>query len=147
MSQLVVGWREWVALPELLPSDPINAKIDTGARTSALHAWDISSRTVNGEVWLDFSLHPRQRNDDYVVRASARQVDEREVRSSNGELEARPVISTDLVLGSQCFPIELTLTGRHEMAFRMLLGRSALARRCVVDPAASHLLGSGGSAG
>lgn len=146
MPVLTVGWREWVSLPELLPSDPINAKIDTGARTSALHAWDISSRIVDGEVWLDFALHPRQRDDDHVVRASARQIDERQVRSSNGELETRPVISTDLVLGPHRYPIELTLTGRHEMAFRMLLGRSALAGRCVVDPAASHRLGPAGPA-
>ena len=145
VSKLVVGWREWVRLPDLLgdPADAVKAKIDTGARTSALHAWDIEEYRQDGEAWLRFALHPRQRDDDHVISASARLVEEREVRSSNGDIETRPVIATMLSLGRSLFPIELTLTNRDQMEFRMLLGRSALAGNCVVDPAGSHLLGLG----
>lgn len=140
---LVVGWREWVRLPDLLPdpADAIKAKIDTGARTSALHAWDIEPERRDGEQWLRFTLHPRQNNDEYVVPAAARLVEEREVRSSNGDVEIRPVIETTVALGGTTFPIEFTLTNRDQMSFRMLLGRSALAQRVLVDPEASFRLG------
>ncbi|WP_436794014.1 ATP-dependent zinc protease family protein [Actinospongicola halichondriae] len=134
----VIGWREWVRLPDLAPDDAIKAKIDTGARTSAIHAWDIAHFQRDGEAWVRFSLHPRQRDDEHVVTAEARLVEQREVRSSNGEVENRCVVSTTLVLGDEQWPIELTLTKRDQMGFRMLLGRTAMAGRLRVDPGVSY---------
>ncbi len=139
----VIGWREWVRLPDLAPDDAIKAKIDTGARTSAIHAWDIEHVERAGETWVRFSLHPRQRDDDHVVTAEARLVEEREVRSSNGDVENRCVVSTTLVLGEEQWPIELTLTKRDQMGFRMLLGRTAMAGRLRVDPGVSYRGGGG----
>jgi hypothetical protein len=141
----VVGWREWVRLPDLLPdpADAVKAKVDTGARTSAIHAWDVQPVLRDGVEWLRFSLHPRQRDDTHVVTAEARLLEEREVRSSNGELERRPVVETTLAIGEQRFPIELTLTNRDQMGFRMLLGRTAMAGRLLVDPGVSYRAGGG----
>ncbi len=140
----MVGWREWVRLPDLLadPADAVKAKIDTGARTSAIHAWDLVHFTRDGEPWLRFSLHPRQRDDTHIVVAEARLVEEREVRSSNGEAETRVVVETTLAIGDHpAFPIELTLTNRDQMGFRMLLGRTAMAGRLLVDPGRSYVTG------
>ncbi len=140
-ERTIVGWREWVRLPELVPDDAIKAKIDTGARTSAIHAWDIEHIDRDGEAWVRFSLHPRQRDDEHVVTAEARLVEEREVRSSNGDVENRCVVTTTLVLGDEQWPIELTLTKRDQMGFRMLLGRTAMAKRLRVDPGVSYRAG------
>lgn len=141
--RLVIGWREWVCLPDLLPDpgDALNAKIDTGARTSALHAWEIDYFDRGGQTWAGFSLHPHQHNDEHVVTAEAKVVDERDVRSSNGELETRPIITTTLSLGGDSFPIELSLTNRDQMGMRMLIGRIAIADHALVDPGRSYLLG------
>lgn len=139
----VIGWREWVQLPDLAPGHSIKAKIDTGARTSAIHAWDIEHADRGGEAWVRFSLHPRQRDDDHVVTAEARLLEEREVRSSNGDVENRCVVSTTLALGDERWPIELTLTNRDQMGFRMLLGRTAMAGRLRVDPGVSYRAGGG----
>lgn len=126
-----------MALPEL-GVERTKAKIDTGAKTSAIHAWDLRA---DGDV-VHFALHPVQRNDDVVVEASAPLVDEREVRSSNGETERRLVVSTPVVLGTHRADIELTLTSRDQMGFRMLLGREALrALDALVDPARSYATG------
>jgi hypothetical protein len=133
----VVGWREWVALPTL-GVEAIKAKVDTGARSSALHAWDIEDI---GEDRLRFTIHPLQRDESLAVTTDARWVDEREVRSSNGEVETRPIIATDVVLFGQRFEVELSLSRRDEMGFRMLLGRRALRRRFLVDPGRSFLGG------
>lgn len=140
-ERTIVGWREWVRLPDLVPDDAIKAKIDTGARTSAIHAWDIEHIDRDGEAWVRFSIHPRQRDDDHVVTAEARLVEEREVRSSNGDVENRYVVTTTLVLGEEQWPIELTLTKRDQMGFRMLLGRTAMAKRLRVDPGVSYRAG------
>ena len=138
----VVGWREWVRLPDLLPDrEQIKAKIDTGARTSAIHAWDLRQEDRGGETWVRFSLHPRQRDDDHVVQAEARVVEERDVRSSNGALERRVVVATALEVDGAAYEIELTLTNRDQMGFRLLLGRTAMANHLLVDPGASFLLG------
>lgn len=139
----VVGWREWVRLPELLGEDWVKAKIDTGARTSAIHAWDVEPFERDGRRWVRFQLHPRQHDDVHVVGAEAPLVEEREVRSSNGDVERRPVIETTIALGGQHHRIELTLTKRDQMGFRMLLGRTGMAGRVLVDPGASHRLGGG----
>ncbi len=139
--RLVVGWREWLWLPDLLGSEAVKAKVDTGARTSAIHAWDVERSERAGDTWLAFSLHPRQHDGEHVVRAEARLVEERPVRSSNGEVEHRPVVETTLALGGERYAIELTLTNRDQMGFRMLLGRTGMAEHLLVDPGASYLLG------
>ena len=137
----VVGWREWIRLPDLLGDGWVKTKVDTGARTSAIHAWDVRTEERGGRAWVRFQLHPRQHDDSHVVEASAPLVEHREVRSSNGEVELRPVIETTLVLGGDRYVVELTLTKRDQMGFRMLLGRSGLARRALVDPGSSYRLG------
>lgn len=140
-DRTLIGWREWVHLPDLLDGGWIKAKVDTGARTSALHAWDVERFERDGTGWVRFSVHPRQHDDDHVVRAEAVLVEEREIRSSNGDVELRPVVRTTLALGSQRYEVELTLTNRDQMGFRMLLGRTAMARHLLVDPGVSYLLG------
>ena len=135
-----IGWREWVALPDLgLPA--IKTKVDTGARTSALHAFLIEPYTENGIDMLRFLLHPIQRNQDFEVECRCAVFDRREVTDSGGNTEMRYVIQSDMVFGSDRLPIELTLTNRDTMAFRMLLGRRAMEGRYIVDPASSYLNG------
>jgi hypothetical protein len=136
----VIGWREWATLPEL-GGTSIKAKVDTGARSSSLHAWDIEEVPGTSPVRLRFVLHPVQDDDTFAVPAEARLVDMRDVRSSNGEVERRPVVRTSLVVARRRFRIDLTLTRRDEMGFRMLLGRSAIRRRFMVDPDGSFLGG------
>lgn len=136
----VVGWREWVWLPDLVDV-PVKAKVDTGALTSALHAEDVRLEQVDGIDVARFVVLPHQDVDDDAVEVTAPLVDEREVRSSSGEAEHRPTVRTTLRLGATSYPIELTLTARHLMGFRMLLGRRALRRRWLVDPAASYATG------
>jgi len=136
----VVGWREWVALPDWgVPA--IKAKIDTGARTSALHAFDIETTERRGVIWARFVVHPWQesRADEVVVEAPL--LERRAVRSSSGTARMRPVVLTTVRLAGHDVPIEVTLTRRDEMGFRMLIGRQALRRRFVVDPARSYLGG------
>jgi hypothetical protein len=132
-----IGWREWVSLPDL-GVDDIKAKVDTGARSSTLHAWAVETvdRPHAGPV-VRFVLHPRQRDLSLTVAAEAPLVGWRDVRSSNGTLERRPVIRTPVVIAGSRVSIELTLTRRDEMGFRMLIGRRALRGRFVIDPAQS----------
>ncbi|MGH6866457.1 MAG: ATP-dependent zinc protease family protein [Methyloceanibacter sp.] len=139
---LTVGWREWVALPELRV-DAIKAKIDTGARTSALHAFRIEPFWRDGKVWVRFELNPMQRSHAMRVACEARAVDERTVRNSGGGVERRYIIATVLKLGETTWPIELALANRDQMGFRMLLGRTALQGRALIEPGRSYLLGSG----
>jgi hypothetical protein len=135
-----VGWREWAALPELgIPA--IKVKVDTGARSSALHAFDIERHDDAQGAWVEFAVHPIQRDRATTVRARARLLEERWVRSSSGRRTFRPVISTLVVLGEWSWPIELTLVRRDLMGFRMLLGREAVRRRLQVDPGRSFLAG------
>jgi hypothetical protein len=144
MAATTIGWREWVALPELGVS-AVKAKIDTGARSSSLHAWDVTIVEANGRgprrARVRFVLHPRQRDLAETVEAEVDLVAVRAVRSSNGEVENRPVIRTPVVIDGRRYAIELTLTRRDEMGFRMLLGRRALRRRFVIDPGRSFLCG------
>jgi len=140
-ARTTIGWEEWCALPGLdLPA--IKAKIDTGARTSALHAYDIRTFRKDGQIYVSFKIHPLQRNDKVAVKCTAPLKDKRVVTSSNGEKEKRYVIETRLCMGDVTFMTELTLTSRHKMTFRMLLGREALRKAgMVVDPARSYVLG------
>jgi hypothetical protein len=139
-ERLTVGWREWVGLPDLGVA-AIKAKVDTGATSSSLHAWDLETHARDGVEVVRFCLHPIQDDDELAVQAEAELVDHREVRSSNGEVEMRPVIRTTIVVRGLAAEVELTLSRRDEMGFRMLLGRSALRRRFVVDPGRSFLGG------
>jgi hypothetical protein len=139
-SPTVIGWREWVALPKLgVPA--IKAKVDTGARSSSLHAWDIEVVPGRSPARVRFVLHPFEDDETLTIRAVAPLVDTRDVRSSNGEVERRPVVRTTLAVAGHRYRIDLTLTRRDEMGFRMLLGRSAIRRRFVVDPCGSFVGG------
>ena len=133
----IVGWREWIALPDLGVAR-VKAKVDTGAKTSAIHAWDVEVDEGAALPVARFVLHPEQRDDATAVEASAPFVGWRDVRSSNGEVERRPAVTTVAVLGDQRWEVELTLARRDQMGFRMLLGRAALRRRFLVDPAHSY---------
>ena len=115
----VVGWREYVALPDL-GIRAIKAKVDTGARSSSLHAYEIVEFEQQGERWVRFQVHPIQHNDRRVIQASALVLDKRRVRSSSGQVTERYVISTTLSLMGESWPIELTLARRDQMGFRML---------------------------
>jgi len=136
----LVGWREWAVLPEL-GIHAIKVKIDTGARTSALHALNIERARSDGQDMVNFSIQPLQRNKTVVIRAQAALVDIRQVSDSGGHTENRYVISSRIIIGAMEKEIDITLTERNSMLFRMLVGRTALADEVFVDPAASYLCG------
>lgn len=142
---LQVGWREWVALPAL-GVGAIKAKVDTGARSSSLHAFGIREFVRDGRRMLSFTIHPLQRESHITIAAEAELLEYRHVRSSSGHHTRRPVILTPVELFGQRWEIELTLASRDEMGFRMLLGRQAVRRRFLVDPARSYLAGTPASA-
>lgn len=132
-NKLLIGRSEWCALP-LLNIPLIKAKIDTGAKTSALHALNIECDYINGQPCVHYDIHPIQGNDEVIVRCTSLVVDRRMIMSSNGHKENRYVISTSLSLGAKTWPIELTLSNRAPLRFRLLLGREALNRRVMIDP-------------
>lgn len=136
----ILGWREWVELPEL-GVGRVKAKLDTGARTSALHATDIDPFERGGARWVRFVVHPEQRSERHAVRAEAVVIDVREVRSSNGVVTLRQTIRTTVTVAGRSWPLDLTLVGRDEMGFRMLLGRRALRERALVDSGRSFTAG------
>lgn len=139
-EKLIIGWKEWCTLPDLhMPL--IKAKIDTGAKTSALHAFDITEFVRHGENYVRFSIHPIQNDESLCVTATAPIIDHRSIMSSNGHRENRYVIMTTLQLGDIRWPIELTLSNREPLRYRMLLGRAALQPRVIIDPSASYCLG------
>lgn len=133
----IIGWREWVSFPEL-GIETIKAKLDTGARTSALHVSNI--RVSKRTNIVKFTIHPVQRKWRPVIEASAKIVSRREIKSSNGEISVRPVIKTKIKIGEKILPIELSLVNRDLMGFRLLLGRSVLKNHFIVDSGKSFLL-------
>lgn len=139
-DRTVIGWREWVALPDL-GVRTIKAKVDTGARTSSLHAFDMEEFTRGSRDMVRFRIHPEQRSSKHEKLVEARVHEWREVRSSSGESEERPVILTTIKIFDQSWEVELTLTRRDSMGFRMLLGRQAVRGYHLVDPGRSFLNG------
>ena len=137
---ITIGWREWVRLPELGISW-VKAKVDSGAKTSALHAFSLERVREQGRDRVRFGLHPLQRNLKKVVYCTSDLLDMRWVSDSSGHREYRYVIQTLIKMGEEQWPIEITLANRDTMLFRMLLGRTALKDRCRINPAASYCTG------
>ena len=140
ITKKLIGWREWVSFPDL-GIERIKAKIDTGARTSVIHAFRIRKIYDENASYVEFYLHPVQRRRSPEFKCTAQIVDERTVKSSNGETESRYVISTPMRLGEDIWPVELTLSNRDQMGFRVLAGRAAIRGRYTVDPGSSFRLG------
>ncbi len=136
----VIGWREWVALPEL-GIDQIKCKVDTGAKTSSLHAYFIEPFKRSGNQYVRFGLHPVQKNSKIKKTCTGKIVDQREITDSGGHRELRYVISTRIKLNKEIIEAEITLTNRDSMSFRMLLGRDAIKNHFIVNPARSYLIG------
>ncbi len=139
-EKVIVGWREWVCLPELnIP--PLKAKIDTGARTSALHAYRIRPFEKDGTSYVEFFVHPVQRRRNPEIRCEAPILGQRRVTSSTGHSEMRYVIKTKAEIGGETLTVEVTLTNRDQLGFRMLIGREAIREKFIVDPGCSYCVG------
>ena len=133
----VIGWREWVGLPDF-GIKSIKVKVDTGARSSSLHVFDLTNFVRGEKTWVRFKIHPAQRNSKTTVEAEAEVLEFRNVRSSNGKSASRPVIITQVDLLGTIYPVELTLASRDNMGFRMLLGREAFRGSFLVDAGNSY---------
>jgi hypothetical protein len=136
----IIGWKEWIQLPDLgIPA--VKAKIDTGARTSALHVFNLEEFDEDGRQMVRFDIHPLQRRKDIKRFCEAPVLEKRRVKDSGGHIEQRVVIRTTAVMGDVSWPIDITLTNRDLMLFRMLLGRKALENRFLLNPGRSYLTG------
>jgi len=135
-----LGWREWISFPDF-NIHKIKAKIDTGARTSALHAFKVEAFLRDSKPWVRFAIHPIQGDTDTVVECETQVKDQRVVRDSGGHDELRYVIDAHIVIGDDLIHTEVTLTDRDTMMFRVLLGRTALRTRYVVHPGKSYMQG------
>ena len=140
VDRTLIGWREWVAFPTW-GVEAVKAKVDTGARTSAMHAFDLESFERDGAPWVRFAVHPWQRSSEDEIVVEAARIDHRTITSSSGTRTDRPVVRSRIDIAGEAFDVELTLTRRDEMGFRLLIGREALRQRFVVDPARSYLGG------
>lgn len=139
-SKVIIGSEEWCSFPEInIPI--IKARVDSGAKTSALHAVNIAPFVRDNENWVKFDINPIQNNTKAVKHCEAKLIDKRVVKSSSGYREQRYVIQTQLKIGDDTWAIEMTLTNRDSMGFRMLLGREAMSGRVLVDPEQKYLLG------
>lgn len=136
----IIGWREWVSLPEL-KIHRIKVKVDTGATTSAIHAEDIKIFRRGQKRFVRFSVHPFQRSNKVKIQCRAELVEKRKIKSSTGHESMRPIICTNIKIGEDIWPIEVSLVNRDVMGFRMLLGRRALRSRFLVNPSRSFLIG------
>ena len=139
-QKVIIGKEEWCAIPALgLPA--IKARVDTGAKTSALHAFNIVPFDENGRQYVKFDIHPIQNNRKIVPSCRGLVVDRRSVKSSSGEKEQRLVIKTPIIMGNETWDIEITLTNRDSMGYRMLIGREAMKDRVLIDPDSAFCLG------
>ena len=139
-SHTVVGWREWVSLPDLgVPW--VKAKLDTGARSSSIHAFDLEPFEHDGDPWVRYSIHPWQRSAEEAVGCESQVIEQRSIRSSSGHTDVRYVVALDISLAGRTVTAEVTLSRRDEMGFRMLVGREALRKGFLVDPHRSYLGG------
>jgi hypothetical protein len=136
----LLGWREWVALPAFGIAQ-IKAKIDTGARSSALHTVDLEPYRSGGQNWLMFTVEGKQKQTGQLIECHAPVKDRRVVSDSGGHKQRRYVIETPLLFGQHLILAEITLTNRDAMRFRMLLGRSAMSKQFIIDPQASYVQG------
>ena len=139
-SSTPVGWREWVTLPDIAVPW-IKAKLDTGARSSAIHAFDVTETERDGQLWVRYAVHPWQGSDADPVTVESPVIDRREVRSSSGHSEERLVVPVLVTLAGRDITVEMTLSRRDEMGFRMLLGREALRQGYLIDPSRSYTSG------
>ncbi len=137
-QRLRIGWREWIRLPSLVEGD-LRAKIDTGARTSALHARNLRITDVDGHIRARFDLRPDRPRPTPRRTIVIDVIDMRQIKSSNGLVELRPVIRTQIMLGGRVWPIQITLTNRRDMSYAMLIGREALGGRVTIEPGKSYL--------
>lgn len=133
----VIGWREWVGLPDF-GIKSIKVKVDTGARSSSLHVFDLHSFERGEKTWVRFKIHPAQRKSEPTIEVEAEVLEFRNVRSSNGKSASRPVIVTQVELHGKVYMVELTLASRDNMGFRMLLGREAFRGRFLIDAGNSY---------
>ncbi|HEX6946318.1 MAG TPA: RimK/LysX family protein [Acidimicrobiia bacterium] len=136
-ARKTIGWREWVSLPDLGVPE-LKAKVDTGADNSSLHAFNVKRFERDGEAWVRFRVHPRQRKRTPAITCEALVVAERKVKNPGGRIELRPVIRTTIVVAGVPVEALVNLTTRDEMTFRMLLGRRTV-RGFVIDPARSYV--------
>jgi len=127
-----IGWREWVGLPAF-GIKTIKVKVDTGARSSSLHVYDMVEFEKDGKTWVKFKMHPVQRRTDQTIKVEVEVLEHRSVRSSSGKAAIRPVVITEIELLGETWSVELTLASRDNMGFRMLLGREAFRGRFLVD--------------
>ena len=136
----ILGWREWIGFPELgIPQ--VKAKVDTGARSSCLHAFLVEPFERDGRQWVHFDMHPMQGNSSDVIRCEAPVLERRIIRDSGGHEELRYVIETVITIGDNRLCAEVTLTDRDSMKFRALLGRTAISGHYLVDCSHSYLVG------